>query len=374
VISGISVSAETTGATIAWQTDEPTTGSVAYGETSAYELGSATSTTPATSHSVTLSGLDPDTLHYYQIAATDDAGYATVSAQMNFSTISDSSGSDPSGIVSDDFHQSALNTGLWTFIDPVGDGSYSTNGTQLLLSVPAGTSHDVWKEGNLAPRVMQSASDTDFELEVKFETGVSEQYQLQGLIVEESEGNFLRFDFYSTGGPARVFAASFTNGSPNAIKYTKTSLSSSPLYMRVSRSGDQWTQQYSSDGVNWETNISFAFSMTVTQVGVFAGNAGPSPAHTAAVDYFFNTAAPIDPEDGGGSLPEYTLAVDVSGMGSVTISPDQAAYASGQSVTLTVVPDAGCQFDGWSGDVAGSTNPVTITMDDDKSVTAAFGN
>ncbi len=59
---------------------------------------------------------------------------------------------------------------------------------------------------------MQTASDTDFETEVKFESGVSEKYQLQGLLVEESAGTFLRFDFYSDGNSTRIFAASFTDG------------------------------------------------------------------------------------------------------------------------------------------------------------------
>jgi regulation of enolase protein 1 (concanavalin A-like superfamily) len=40
--------------------------------------------------------------------------------------------------------------------------------------------------------------------------------------------------------------------------------------------------------------------MTVAKVGPYAGNAGsPPPAWTATVDYFFNTASPIVPEDGG---------------------------------------------------------------------------
>jgi len=39
----------------------------------------------------------------------------------------------------------------------------------------------------------------------------------------------------------------------------------------------------------------------VSQVGVFSGNFGSGgvvPAHTTLVDYFFNTASPIIPEDG----------------------------------------------------------------------------
>ena len=50
----------------------------------------------------------------------------------------------PSGIVSDDFSAAALDTGLWTFIDPVGDSSLAMTGAQLALSVPGGLSHEVW--------------------------------------------------------------------------------------------------------------------------------------------------------------------------------------------------------------------------------------
>jgi regulation of enolase protein 1 (concanavalin A-like superfamily) len=206
---------------------------------------------------------------------------------------------DPSGIESDDFNATVLDGGLWQLVDPVGDGQAVMTGNQLELSVPAGTSHDVWRSGNFAARVMQAAADEDFEIEVKFESAVSEKYQLQGLLVEEDAGNYLRFDFYSDGKSTRLFAASFSGGSPSVKKNVSIGSVGAPLYMRVTRQGDQWTQLYSLDGVNWLTGAEFSRSLVVAAVGVFAGNAGSSaPAHTAVVDYFFNTASPIIPEDG----------------------------------------------------------------------------
>jgi hypothetical protein len=58
--------------------------------------------------------------------------------------------------------------------------------------------------------------------------------------------------------------------------------------------------------------------------------------------------------------------------GTVQKSPDQKEYMEGTSVTLTAIPDAGYIFDSWSGDVTDSTNPLTVTMDTDKSITANF--
>jgi len=68
----------------------------------------------------------------------------------------------------------------------------------------------------------------------------------------------------------------------------------------------------------------------------------------------------------------YTLTVNIVGNGSVTKNPDQATYTSGDVVQLTAVPDTGWSFDGWSGDLTGTTSPDSITMDGNKTVTATF--
>ncbi len=208
---------------------------------------------------------------------------------------------------SDDFNAFNLNTGLWTFIDPIGDATLIMTGANtqdawVSISVPAGTDHDVWTDGNRAPRIMQPADDTDFEIEIKFESPVTEAYQIQGVLVEQDSDNFLRFDFYSDGADTKIFAASFTGGSSSIkIDTDITATDVAPLFMRVTRAGDQWTQSYAYDGTNWTASISFTQPMTVTQVGAFVGNAmdADSPAHTGYIDYFFNTASPVDPEDGG---------------------------------------------------------------------------
>lgn len=60
--------------------------------------------------------------------------------------------------------------------------------------------------------------------------------------------------------------------------------------------------------------------------------------------------------------------------GTVSTNPNTTGgtYTDGTDVTLTATPNTGYQFNGWSGDATGTTNPLTITMDADKSVTAIF--
>jgi uncharacterized repeat protein (TIGR02543 family) len=68
----------------------------------------------------------------------------------------------------------------------------------------------------------------------------------------------------------------------------------------------------------------------------------------------------------------YTLTTSAGTGGSVTKGPDQPNYAPGSTVTLTAVPSAGYQFVSWGGDLSGSTNPVNLIMNGNKSVTATF--
>jgi hypothetical protein len=67
-----------------------------------------------------------------------------------------------------------------------------------------------------------------------------------------------------------------------------------------------------------------------------------------------------------------TLSANATGPGSVTLDPPGGIYPAGTSVTVTATPDPDSAFTGWSGDLAGATNPESILMDDDKSVTAGF--
>lgn len=53
-------------------------------------------------------------------------------------------------------------------------------------------------------------------------------------------------------------------------------------------------------------------------------------------------------------------------------SPDKGVYHFGQSVTLTATPDDGFEFVSWSGDLNSSENPVNVTMDSSKVITAIF--
>lgn len=71
------------------------------------------------------------------------------------------------------------------------------------------------------------------------------------------------------------------------------------------------------------------------------------------------------------ALITYTLKATASN-GDIAMNPEGGVYTPGTVVTLTVTPKTGYTFNGWSGDLTGTANPATITLDKNKSVTANF--
>jgi len=66
------------------------------------------------------------------------------------------------------------------------------------------------------------------------------------------------------------------------------------------------------------------------------------------------------------------LTISATTGGTTDPSPGTYTHDSGIQVSVQAIPNSGYQFSGWSGDVSGMTNPITITMDSDKSVIANF--
>jgi len=68
-----------------------------------------------------------------------------------------------------------------------------------------------------------------------------------------------------------------------------------------------------------------------------------------------------------------TMAVDPSSGGTTTpLVGAHPGYSAGTVVDITAFPAECYKFDEWTGDVTGSDNPTTVTMDSDKTVTANF--
>ncbi|MEK9136744.1 MAG: glycosyl hydrolase family 18 protein, partial [Bacteroidota bacterium] len=161
--------------------------------------------------SYNLTSLSYNTTYYWRLNATNAVGASHWSTVWSFTTVAAPA---PSIIVSDDFSSFTLNTDRWTFINPLGDATLTMTGTntqdaRVSIFVPAGAPHDVWSGGNYAPRIMQPANNTDFEVEARFESPLTAGHQFQGILVQADSMNYIRFDFVTDGSTTNIFAATF---------------------------------------------------------------------------------------------------------------------------------------------------------------------
>lgn len=268
-----------------------------------------------------------DSGNSYRCIVTNARGSDTSAAAL-LTVIPSSSGS---GIVSDDFNATALNTILWQVVNPLHDASFATTGggtndAELAITVPAGAGHDLWNTGNTAPRILQPCANADLSIEAKFDATMASSIEVQGLIVAQDSLNFVRFDLIYDEGILTVFAATFTDGVPTEQATVEVALHA-PYYLRLRRTGNNWTGYYSANGIAWTTGAAFAHVLTARQVGVWIGNAGASaPRFTGLVDYFFNTSSPVIGEDGP----------DVRVPPSITVEPQGATRYAGQAASFTV--------------------------------------
>ena len=73
-------------------------------------------------------------------------------------------------------------------------------------------------------------------------------------------------------------------------------------------------------------------------------------------------------------IPTYTLSTSVSPTegGSISISPKSPTYNQGDMVTLTPEPNEHWVFQKWDGDASGTSTPLQITMNSNKSIVGVF--
>ena len=100
----------------------------------------------------------------------------------------------------------------------------------------------------------------------------------------------------------------------------------------------------------------------------FAGWSGDTIATTNMIVIRMDTNKTVHAEFKRG----WVLTAQATEGGSIERSPDLAVYPGGSAVTLTAQPAADYVFVQWTGDVVGTANPRSVTMERSMSVTAHF--
>ena len=97
----------------------------------------------------------------------------------------------------------------------------------------------------------------------------------------------------------------------------------------------------------------------------------PTVALSSNPSYQFNMAGNIDLVANFSQVAVFTVLVTSNPLAG-GITTGSGVYASGTSATIRAIPNSGYLFTGWSGDATGSTNPLTLTVNANKNITANF--
>jgi len=171
--------------------------------------------------------------------------------------------------------------------------------------------------------------------------------------------------------------------SPYTYDWDTTSLEEGPHKIRAR------AYNYNGKTSDAEIEITIRNNMKLTISSGVGGTTDPEPGayiHTFGSSVSVTALpAPEDEEDNPLSVKmdgdksieatfirQYTLTIASGSGGTINPSPGSYTYDTGTQVTVTATANTGYQFSSWSGDASGTTNPITITMDGDKSITANF--
>ena len=180
-------------------------------------------------------------------------------------------------------------------------------------------------------------------------------------------------------GPTITTVGTLTNfstpvGTPSA--YQTYTVAGSDLTADISISAPAGFEISKDNGATYSSSLTLTKSgtsvaTTTIRVRLTGANAGT---FSGNITHTSSGATTVNVATGGTVAIYYTLTTSATPTagGNVTLNPTGGSYASGTVVTLTAVPSSGYIFTGWSGGLSGSTNPTTITMDGNKSVTATF--
>lgn len=304
--------------------------------------------------------------------------------------------------VPDDFNRCSLDTGIWQFQNPGSisgisskiSGQYTGDST-FDITLPAGAVATFSNTNKFAPRIIQPASDTDFELEVKFNSPLGQMsgdnWNMQGILVRDSGNNrWLRFDLDSNSTHINYFVGYIDEtGKLYELKgpatISTTLINEAPLYLRVKfeKALNRWSVGYGiSNKLAFAYRYNFVesdprtdiglpsgFNFNVTDVAVFAGTTGSStPGFVSKVDYIKSVPDAFTDD-------AFTINVTKNGSGTVNWPmTNPAQQCSGNVVTIKATPASGNTFTGWSGDVTSAAQTIQLTMSRAYNLIATFSN
>lgn len=150
------------------------------------------------------------------------------------------------------------------------------------------------------------------------------------------------------------------------------STENTPIYTLSTNVTPQEAGTVSPANGEFDEGSEISVTATANQGWVFSGWQGDQNGTTNPATILLNSNKTITAQF---EQLEYELTLETVGEGAIQeqiVATKTESYQEGTSIQLTAVPNTGWEFIEWTGDLSGSTNPATITMDSEKSVSAVF--
>ena len=125
----------------------------------------------------------------------------------------------------------------------------------------------------------------------------------------------------------------------------------------------------SNKAVSWSSSDTDVATVSASGVVTAQGEGSATITVTTADGGYTDTSTITVTDD---PIEQYTVTTSVVGSGTVSLSPAGGTYDAGTVVTLTASASSGYQFDGWSGSVSSTANPLSVTVNSNLSITATF--
>ncbi len=247
----------------------------------------------------------------------------------------------------------------------VGVGSIAENGTYTIQGLPAGNFYlRTNPMGNLINEWWaENASTPDCNLAET--VPVAEGASASGIDFQLDSGAEISGTVYESNGITPI-----TTAYGGVEAYT-----GNPCGGNYSYVGDGWIDEngtYTIQGLPAGNIYLFSYSMFTNHISEWwAENASTPDCNLAETVPVAGGVSVTNIDFQLNLLGDYTITVSSSPPEGGTISGG-GTFSSGVTANLTAVPNAGYTFTGWSGDATGADNPLSVTVDTDKNITASF--
>ncbi len=315
-ISAVSAASLTTsGATIAWTTNEPATTQVQYGVTTAYGSTTGLNSTLLTAHSQALTGLAAGTDYHFRVLSRDAAGNTSASADQTFRTAAANT-----RITFTYPTRLALLADGWSYVAKTAGGNarnteqtgslavnYDQSSHPGTIRIPLGQG-ELWQALNNSQNTLfRNLPSTWTSIRLKIAAfGPAADFQQVGLLAYQDDDNYVNVQRnYNSGAGGPVMGFSQEVGGATNRTDRRPLANTGNLILRLDRNPatDAYTAFYSTnDGGTWvqltgAPTVALSNPKLAIQVG--ANTAGTLPnADLAWVEIFQSSATAPSPTSG----------------------------------------------------------------------------